>query len=151
VAKLPDVAAPEESTPEAVIDEAVPRTEFGLELGGANSLTALRALWTSMQKDHAAELRELRPIITVREHSNGLGMQLRLVAGPIKDAADATKICAALNTRQRECQTVVFEGQRLAMREPPRKKPARRKPAAARHLPAVAAATTPSPQPPQPQ
>jgi hypothetical protein len=43
-------------------------------------------------------------------------MQLRLVAGPLNDAAAAAKICAALIESQRTCETAVFEGQRLAMK-----------------------------------
>jgi hypothetical protein len=57
-------------------------------------------------------------------------MQLRLVAGPLADAAAAAKICAALLESQRPCETTVFDGQRLAMKaeEPPASvKPAPRK------------------------
>jgi hypothetical protein len=104
---------------------AAGRTEFGLELGGANSLAAARTLWANVQKDHAAELGQFRPIVTVSERGGLLG--LHLVAGPIKNAADAAKICATLNAKHRECQTVPFEGQRLALQELPRKKPVRRK------------------------
>jgi hypothetical protein len=57
----------------------------------------------------------LRPIIVIREGHGGLGMQLRLVAGPLSDAAAAAKICAAMVENQRPCETTVFEGQRLAM------------------------------------
>jgi len=50
------------------------------------------------------------------ESTTGLGMQLRLVAGPLADAAAAAKICAALLESQRPCETTVFDGQRLAMK-----------------------------------
>ena len=42
-------------------------------------------------------------------------MQLRLVAGPLSDAAAAAKICAGLIENERPCETAVFDGQRLAM------------------------------------
>jgi hypothetical protein len=42
-------------------------------------------------------------------------MQLRLVAGPLSDAAAAARICAAITERERPCETTVFDGQRLAM------------------------------------
>jgi cell division septation protein DedD len=42
-------------------------------------------------------------------------MQLRLVAGPLGDAAAAAKICAGLIANDRSCETTVFDGQRLAM------------------------------------
>jgi hypothetical protein len=94
---------------------AVQRTEFGVDLGGANSIDGLRALWRGLLKSQAA-LTSLRPIIVVKERSNGLGMQLRLVAGPLSDAAAAAKICAALIESERSCATAVFDGQRLAMK-----------------------------------
>jgi hypothetical protein len=43
-------------------------------------------------------------------------MQLRLVAGPLSDAAAAAKICATLIESERPCETAVFDGQRLAVK-----------------------------------
>lgn len=94
---------------------AVQRTEFAVDIGAANSLGGLRALWRDLVKSNAA-LATLRPVIAVKEGSNGLGMQLRLVAGPLSDAAAAAKICAALIEGRRPCETTVFEGQRLAIK-----------------------------------
>jgi hypothetical protein len=95
---------------------AIQRTEFGVDVGGANSLVGLRALWRGLLKYRAnAALAKLRPIIVIREGHGGLGMQLRLVAGPLGDAAAAAKICAAMVENKRPCETTVFEGQRLAM------------------------------------
>ena len=83
-------------------------------------------------KSNAETLASLRPIIVVKERNNGLGLQLRLVAGPLSDAAAAAKICAALIESERPCETSVFDGQRLAIRSddpapsvrPPRKRSA---------------------------
>jgi hypothetical protein len=95
---------------------AVQRTEFGVDVGGANSVGGLRALWRGLLKSRSnAALTTLRPIMVIRERSSGLGMQLRLVAGPIGDAAAAAKICAGLIENDRPCETTVFDGQRLAM------------------------------------
>jgi hypothetical protein len=114
----------DQDKPIADIDEAnnnIRRTEFAVELGGANSIGGLRALWRGLLKSNNAELAELRPIIVLRESSSGLGMQLRLAAGPLNDAAEAAKICASLVESKRSCETTVFDGQRLAMSadEPP--------------------------------
>jgi hypothetical protein len=123
-APMPEVVAsttPEEQATEADTAEAAPklavrRTEFGVDVGGANSLPGLRALWRGLLKSRSnAALTSLRPIIVIKEGTNGLGMQLRLVAGPINDAAAAAKICAAMIENDRTCATAVFEGQRLAM------------------------------------
>jgi len=95
---------------------AVQRTEFGVDVGGANSVGGLRALWRGLLKSRSnAALTTLHPIMVIRERSNGLGMQLRLVAGPLGDAATAAKICAGLIENERPCETAVFDGQRLSM------------------------------------
>ena len=121
---IPDVVAATSPTEEVSDEEpassapkfAVQRTEFGVDVGGANSIPGLRALWRGLLKSRSnAPLADLRPIIVIRENRNGLGMQLRLVAGPINDAAAAAKICAAMMANDRSCATTVFEGQRLTM------------------------------------
>jgi hypothetical protein len=109
-----DEADPE--TPSATPELAVRRTEFGIDVGGANSIPGLRALWRGLLKSRSnGALTTLRPIIVIKENNNGLGMQLRLVAGPINDAAAAAKICATLTVSDRSCATTIFEGQRLAI------------------------------------
>jgi len=119
---IPEVVASNPPAEEEVAEAdtapklAVQRTEFGVDVGGANSLPGLRALWRGLLKSRSnAALRTLRPIIVIKEGNNGLGMQLRLVAGPINDAAAAAKICAAMIENERTCATAVFEGQRLTM------------------------------------
>jgi len=120
---------PKENESSEVVAAKLPaqRTEFAVELGGANSVNGLRALWRGLRSK--AELAELRPIIVIRESNTGLGMQLRLAAGPLHDAATAARICAALVEGGRTCETTVFDGQRLAMsagepEPPPAAKPA---------------------------
>ncbi len=137
VASAPSADIAEADAAEAAVPpQAVQRTEFGVDVGGANSLNGLRALWRGLLKSKpTASLTTLRPIIVVKESNTGLGMQLRLVAGPLNDAAAAAKICAALIESQRTCETAVFDGQRLAMKadEPAAStKPAAAKPAARR-------------------
>src|SRR5713101_7439847 len=96
---------------------AVQRTEFGVDVGSANSLGGLRALWRGLLRSKSnAPLAALRPIIVVKESNSGLGMQLRLVAGPLADAAAAAKICAVLLESERTCETTVFDGQRPSMK-----------------------------------
>ena len=116
-AVVPKVLAETEPEPASAAPElTVKRTEFGVDVGGANSIPGLRALWRGLVKSRAnGALTKLRPIIVIKENTNGLGMQLRLVAGPITDAAAAAKICASLTVSDRSCSTAVFEGQRLAV------------------------------------
>jgi hypothetical protein len=136
VANAPPGDHPLAGASQAAAEQAVQRTEFGVDVGGANSLNGLRALWRGLLKSKStASLATLRPIIVVKENNTGLGMQLRLVAGPLNDAAAAAKICAVLIENQRACETAVFDGQRLAMKadEPAASsKPAAAKPVARR-------------------
>ncbi|PJG56610.1 hypothetical protein CVM73_03400 [Bradyrhizobium forestalis] len=94
---------------------AVQQTRFAIDLGGANSIDGLRALWRSLTKSNP-EIAALRPIIMIKEGATGLGMQLRLGAGPLVNAAAAAKFCASLAESDRHCETTVFDGQRLSMR-----------------------------------
>jgi hypothetical protein len=113
VASAPSADGAERDPPKV----AVQRTEFGVDVGGANSLGGLRALWRGLLKSKSnAPLATLRPIIVVKESNSGLGMQLRLVAGPLADAAAAAKICAVMIESERTCETTVFDGQRLSMK-----------------------------------
>jgi hypothetical protein len=141
-APIPEVVAStapaENAEPDDAPRLAVQRTEFGVDVGGANSVGGLRALWRGLLKSRSnAALTTLRPIIVVKENNNGLGMQLRLVAGPLNDAAAAAKICATLIESQRPCETTLFDGQRLTKAED---SPAAVKPAPRRRAPAKRAA-----------
>ena len=115
VAALPtatDAEADEETAPKI----AVQRTQFGVDLGSANTVPGLRALWRGLLKSKSnGPLNALRPIIVIKEGTNGPGMQLRLVAGPLNDAGAAAKICAVLTENKRNCETAIFDGQRLSL------------------------------------
>ncbi|WBL75270.1 hypothetical protein I3J27_19665 [Bradyrhizobium xenonodulans] len=109
------VAAKPETTENESPAIAVQQTRFAIDLGGANSIDGLRALWRGLTKSNP-EVAALRPIIMIKEGNNGFGMQLRLGAGPLINAAAAAKLCAGLAENDRHCETTVFDGQRLSMR-----------------------------------
>ena len=118
-------AVPAAENPDAPKAEAAPsmppkvevqKTEFAVDVGGANSLGGLRALWRGLLKSRSnAPLAALHPIVMIKESSSGAGMQLRLGAGPLSDAAAAAKICAVMVENRRPCETTVYDGQRLAI------------------------------------
>lgn len=137
-------ATPE--TNETIAPRPAQRTEFGVDLGGAASVDGLRALWRGALKSHDTLLTPLQPIIVIRERHDGLGLQLRLVAGPFADAAATAKICAQLAESKRGCETTIYDGQRLAMtaEKPAPARHVRRKPRRATAEPAPAA-----PEPPK--
>src|SRR3569833_601656 len=79
---------------EAAPEKTVTPTEFGVDLGSANSVEGLRAVWRGALKRVPDLVGSLQPLIVVREGQNGLGLRLHLVAGPLNDAAAAAKLCA---------------------------------------------------------
>jgi hypothetical protein len=116
MAAAPPIENAEPEATEAILPK-IQRTEFGIDVGGANSVAGLRALWRGLLKSRAnAPLAALQPIIVIREGKGGMGMQLRLVAGPLGDAAAAAKLCAALTENNRPCETAVYDGQRLQIK-----------------------------------
>ena len=155
---IPDIVA--STSPDMDADEAtapkisLQRTEFGVDLGTANSVNGLRMLWRGLLKSRSnAPLAALRPIIVIKEGTNGLGMQLRLVAGPLNDAGAAARICAILTENNRACETAIFDGQRLSVQseDPPptaAKPNYRRRPVAKRAAAVVEEAKKPEPPPP---
>ena len=110
---------------------------FGVDVGSANSIAGLRALWRGLLKSRSnAPLALLQPVIVIREGTAGRGIELRLVAGPLTDAAAAAKLCAFMTENGRSCETAVYEGQRLTLK--PDDAPAAAKPAAPPPAPAAA-------------
>ena len=145
---IPDVVAAAPSAADAEADDdaapkvSLQRTEFGVDLGTANSVNGLRMLWRGLLKSRSnAPLTALRPIIVIKESTNGLGMQLRLVAGPLNDAGAAARICAVLTENKRPCETTIFDGQRLSLKSddppPTAAKPCRRRRGIAKRAAAV--------------
>jgi hypothetical protein len=101
----------------AMIPQAAPaKPEFGLDLGGANTMEGLRALWTTARQRHGTLLEGLRPIVYLRERARPGVVDMRLVAGPIPNAATAARMCATLVAAGAICQPSPYDGQRLAVR-----------------------------------
>jgi hypothetical protein len=92
------------------------RTEFAVDLGAEASVERLRTLWNATRATHSAALEGLRPLIRVRDGQKPGAVELRLLAGPLANAAAAARICAALAASKAPCKTAVFEGQRLTPR-----------------------------------
>jgi hypothetical protein len=90
-------------------------TEFGVDIGGGQSVEVLRALWGSLRDRFSAQLTGLRPVVAVRETGKPGGLELRLVAGPVSNAVAAARLCGTLTAAGLRCQPAVFDGQRLAV------------------------------------
>jgi hypothetical protein len=92
------------------------KTEFGLDLGSATNVEALRTAWTAALRRHGPLLEGLRPVVQMRERPRPGGMELRLIAGPVPNAAAAARLCVSMTAAGAICAPAVFEGQRLAVR-----------------------------------
>jgi hypothetical protein len=101
---------------ERAAESTVTRTEFGVDIGGKDTLDALRTLWSSVRSNHATLFEGLRPLVAVREGNKPGAVDLRLIAGPLPNAVAAARLCATLSTAGITCQPTVFDGQRLALR-----------------------------------
>lgn len=92
------------------------QTPFAIDVGGAETLADIDALWLAHRQAYGDALADLSPRILLQQTSAG-ALDLRLVAGPIDDAADAALLCARLVAAGLErCLPAVFDGQRLALR-----------------------------------
>jgi hypothetical protein len=122
LAAMPAASAPA-TTPAAAPAPTAPeqqgavstKSEFGIDIGGAPTLAGLRGVWDRASRNHGVLLDGLRPLIAVRDGRAGQ-VELRLVVGPIGNAAAAARLCAALAGAGLSCQPTMFEGQRLALR-----------------------------------
>lgn len=83
----------------------------GIEIGGADSIEALRLSWTVMNDQNGPVLGRLSP--RYRLNTTGSGEPLALVAGPIATPEEATRICATLKAKGVRCKVGGYSGERL--------------------------------------
>jgi hypothetical protein len=96
---------------------ATPRTQqYGVDIGSGLTIVALRARWASLRAAHPDLLAGLQPIVSVREVARANRVELRLVAGPFPQSAEAAQFCASLAAFGLFCQPTAYDGQRLALR-----------------------------------
>ena len=111
------IAAPQTQaavTPEPAPPTTPSRAEFGIDLGASTTVEGLRVLWTNAKSRYGNVLEGLRPVMLVRDHARPGGVELRLIAGPVTNAAAAARLCNSMIGAV--CQPAVYEGQRLALR-----------------------------------
>ena len=109
-------AGPMGAATNAATESVIIKTEFGIDLGTAPTVDGLRALWSRLKAQHGALLNGLRPVAALHEGHEPCGVVLRLVAGPLANAAAAARLCATLAGQLPACRPATFEGQRLAAR-----------------------------------
>jgi len=93
----------------------VQRTEFAVDVGTANSEPALAgavAGLAQVRNRNACAGRFTTRYIVVKEGNNGVGMQLRLVAGPLSDRQPRRRksVPPCWKANGPTCETTVFDG-----------------------------------------
>jgi hypothetical protein len=118
LAPWPD-GPPVPSTPAAIAEVVAPALplpmEYGVDIGSAVSIQALRARWAGIHSAHRDLLHGLVPTVALRETQRTNNPELRLVIGPLQSADAATHLCAALSAYRLYCEPAIFGGQHLAL------------------------------------
>lgn len=100
----------ESAEPAEMADTSVSHTLFAVDLGAETSFGGLRARWDKLRKKYP-DIAHLSPRIAVRDNKGKV--ELRLIAGPFENAADAARACAELLAKGTACDGSLFDGQRL--------------------------------------
>jgi hypothetical protein len=113
-ARLPPVRVATAPANEPVAEPPEPaKDEFGIDLGGANSLEVLRIHWATLKANYGPLLVGLHPVAT-QHPKRPTGVTYRLVAGPLPDAAEAARLCARFPVLRTGCHPAKFIGAQLA-------------------------------------
>jgi hypothetical protein len=88
---------------------------FGVDLGGASNLEALRIHWATLKANYGPLLVGLRPLVALLpKHPNGA--IFRLVMGPLPSPDKATQFCAGFPVLPTGCHPAKFSGGQLVAR-----------------------------------
>jgi hypothetical protein len=115
----PENGPPVPATPAAiaaVIAPALPLPmEYGVDIGSAVSIQALRARWAGIRSAHPQLFDGLAPTIALSELPPSNRPELRLVVGPLVSADAAARLCRTLERYRLTCQPTIFAGRHLAL------------------------------------
>jgi hypothetical protein len=89
------------------------KVEFGIDLGGAATIDALRMHWAAMKANYGPLLVGLHPLAS-QHPKHPSGVDYRLVAGPLPNTAEAAKLCARFPVTRTGCRPAKFDGAQLA-------------------------------------
>lgn len=93
----------------------VPTRGYGIDLGGAESVTVAKAQWAAIKANFGPMLGGMRPLV-VRNHRLLSAGDYRLVAGRTRSLKTAQRICKRLALQQVTCQPIEFADGRMVWR-----------------------------------
>lgn len=82
---------------------------IAVDLGSYKSLAGLKRTWVDLEKRHAEATNGIGALAQIKETKDGT--EIRLVAGPYANSADAAKACARFKTAGFSCSAGTFIGQ----------------------------------------
>jgi hypothetical protein len=115
----PEDGPPVPTTPAAIAAVLAPALplpmEYGVDIGSAVSIQALRARWAGIRSAHPQLFDGLAPTISLSEMPPSNRPELRLVVGPLASADAAARLCTTLERFRLTCQPTIFAGRHLAL------------------------------------
>jgi hypothetical protein len=97
----------------ASVNEPSSKNEFGVDLGGADNIDALRVHWAAVKANFGPLLTGMRPVASQHQRQPGVVIY-RLVVGPLPDTAAATQLCARFAART-ACKPSKYAGEFLVL------------------------------------
>ena len=82
---------------------------IAVDLGSYKSLAGLKRTWVDLEKRHADATSGIGALAQIKETKDGT--EIRLVAGPYPNSADAARACARFKTAGFSCSAGTFIGQ----------------------------------------
>ena len=107
--------SPPQTMPAAAPLKMAPAAEFGVDVGSALSIQALRARWLGIRSAHPQLFEGLIPTVVLRETARSKRVELRLVVGPLTNPEAAARLCAALAPFRLYCQPASFGSEHVAL------------------------------------
>ncbi len=92
-----------------------PRNAYGVDIGGAESVTIVQAQWAAVKANFGPMLAGMRPT-AVRDHRLLGGGSFRLVVGKVHSLKAAERLCERFARQQVSCEPIQFDGQRVVWR-----------------------------------
>jgi hypothetical protein len=115
----PENGPPLPTTPAAIAAVVAPALplpmEYGVDIGSAISIQALRARWAGIRSAHPQLFDGLAPTVSLSELPPSNRPELRLVLGPLASANAAAKLCSTLERYRLTCQPTIFAGRHLTL------------------------------------
>jgi pyruvate/2-oxoglutarate dehydrogenase complex dihydrolipoamide acyltransferase (E2) component len=111
---LPPVRVASAPNVEPGAEAPAPIPQYGIDLGVAVSIEALRGEWARVKANYGPLLGGLRPVAAPRQRTSGV-TDYRLVIGPFPTVAAASRMCAKLSAARVPCRAAKFAGEDVAL------------------------------------